>query len=81
MGEQRQAPVALTKGKRPCVHCTGIWVVLANGLDVFEKSLLLPGGRTPDRPALSPVAIPTALSQLLEGFCICYSFIAAEWNM
>jgi hypothetical protein len=57
-------------GLNPGTHGIGNWLSPRAGLGVFEtrKSLDPTGIRTPDRPAISLVAMPTMLSPYtLEG--------------
>ena len=85
MGEQRQAPAALPKGKRTCVHCTGSWVVLATRLDEFEKFRLLPGIELqtvqPVAQSLNRLHCPYCSKRFISvtvlfllQFCFSYSF-------
>jgi hypothetical protein len=53
VGVQQQAPAALLPEKGPCAHCTGGWLGLEAGLDVYGKCRLRTGVRIPDRPARS----------------------------
>jgi hypothetical protein len=57
-------PCRFTRVKgTPGVHCVGGWLGTRTGLHVLkrEKSVVRAGIRTPDRPSLSLVAIPTRL--------------------
>jgi hypothetical protein len=63
-------PSRFTPGERtPYAHWRGGWVGPGAGLDAVEhrKSLDFVGNRT---PAVQPRAIPTELSQLLNGVTI-----------
>ena len=53
VGGQRDAPTALSPGKRPATHCIGDWVGPSAGLYGYRNSRPPTGVRSPDRSARS----------------------------